>query len=102
MSNHTKLNPWRFAFAFGLIWALGMLLTGWACWLFEYGEPFVDLMGSIYLGFKPTFVGGIIGAIWGFVDFFVFTLLVAWVYNCCCGRCEQESGKKKVTRKRKK
>lgn len=78
------LSPLRFGFAFGLIWGLGLLLLGWSGWLFAYGLPWIRLMGTVYLGFHPTFIGGIIGAIWGFVDFFIFGLLVALVYNACC------------------
>lgn len=82
----SRFCPGRFGFAFGLIWALGILLMGWAAWLWNYGVDFVNVMGSVYLGFKPTFVGAIIGAIWGFIDLFIFAWLVALVYNCMCGR----------------
>lgn len=81
-----RLSAVKFGFAFGLFWGLGMLGVGWAGWLWNYGVDFINVWGSVYLGFKPTFVGGIIGGIWGFVDFFVFTWLVALVYNCCCGK----------------
>jgi len=86
-----KLCPVKFGFAFGLIWGLGMLLVGWAAWLWDFGTPFVTLWGSVYKGFEPTLVGGLIGGAWGFVDFFIFGLLVAWVYNCCCKCCKHSS-----------
>ncbi len=55
----------KLAFSFALIWGLGMLLVGW---LFKYGILFAYAIESIYLAFKPTFVG----AVWGFVDSFIF------------------------------
>lgn len=84
-----RLNPWKFGLGFGLIWGLGVLLTGWAAWLWAYGILFVRVLGSVYLGYEATFVGGIIGGIWGFIDFFIFAALVALVYNCSCGSKEK-------------
>jgi hypothetical protein len=95
MSGNTqKLKACGFGFALGLIWGLAMLLLGWFGWWFHWGLAFTHVMGSMYVGFEPTFSGGIIGAIWGFVDFFIFGILVAWVYNCCtgcCGKCPVSS-----------
>ncbi|MCH9770444.1 MAG: bacteriophage holin [Gammaproteobacteria bacterium] len=91
MSCCNKLSVWRFGFALGLIWALGMLVVGWAGWQWQYGIPFVKLWSSVYVGFKPTLVGGLIGAAWGFVDFFVFGVLIAWVYNLCGKNCSHGS-----------
>ena len=88
MSEGSKICPVKFGFAFGLIWGLGMLLIGWADWLWEYGEQFVNTFASVYYGFEPTFWGGIVGFFWGFVDFFIFGFLVFWVYNCCTKCCK--------------
>ena len=79
--SYQQLSPNKLAFSFGLIWGLGMLLVGWLGWLFNYGLMFVHAMGSIYIGFQPSFAGGVIGAVWGFVDFFIFIWLCASVYN---------------------
>lgn len=84
-----KLCAGKFGFAFGLIWALGMLLLGWAAWLWGYGTPLVALWSTVYLGYAPTFLGGIYGALWGFVDFFIFGWLVIVVYNACCKCCNK-------------
>ena len=34
-------------------------MTGW-------GYQFVDVMSSVYTGYKASFVGGIVGGIWAF------------------------------------
>jgi hypothetical protein len=38
-------------------------------------------MASFYIGFKPTFLGGVIGAIWGFIDGAIGGVIIALVYN---------------------
>lgn len=87
MSNHTKLGVVAFGFAWGLTWALGLLILGWAGWLFGWGIPMTNIIGSLYIGFKPTFWGAVIGAIWGFVDWFIGGVIVALIYNACsCGK----------------
>ncbi len=75
-----KLNVKALAIALGSSWALCMLLTGWAS-IFGWSAKFVEVMGSIYIGFEPTLLGGIVGAIWGFVDGAIAGLLIAIIYN---------------------
>lgn len=94
--NYARLAPGKFGFAWGLIWALGLLLLGWAAWLWGFAVPFVQMMGHGYVGYAPTFLGAIWGALWGFVDFFIFAWLVALVYNCCCKSCPKTSGESSV------
>ncbi len=89
--NH-KLSVCRLGFALGLTWAISMLIVGLTAWLFSYGTAMVTLMGSIYIGFKPTLLGSFIGAGLGFVDGFIGGVLIAWFYNlcgCCC--CKKEA-----------
>lgn len=76
-----KLNIKSLALAGGVLWGLYMLLIGWAAWLFDWGTDFVAMMSSVYIGFNPTFFGGILGAIWGFVDGAIAGVVIAWVYN---------------------
>lgn len=88
------LKPCKFAFALGLWWAIGMLLASWAAWLFNWGGLWVHVMSSFYIGMAPSFVGGIFGFLWGFADFFVFGLLIAWTYNGCS--CDKKACSKKL------
>jgi len=87
-ASNCRLCAGKFGFALGLIWGLGTMLLGWAGWLWAYGLPMIQMWGHVYLGFSATFLGGIYGGLWGFVDFFIFGLLVAWVYNSCCKKCK--------------
>lgn len=75
-----KLDVKATALAAGLLWALGVLLLGWMSAL-GLNSAFVGALGNYYIGYAPTFLGGIIGAIWGFVDAAVFGLVFAWLYN---------------------
>lgn len=88
MSGNTQLKVCSFGFAMGLIWGLGILLLAWlSMWCAGgWGAGFIKVLSSVYTGYAATWVGGLIGGLWGFVDFFIFGALVAWVYNsrCCC------------------
>ena len=95
---HLRICPGRFAFAFGLLWAIGWLLVGWAGWKWGYGVPLINVMGSVYYGYAPTLLGGVYGAIWGFIDAFIFCFLAILVYNgCCCRRCSHCETTEKTT-----
>jgi hypothetical protein len=75
-----KLNVKALAIGLGVSWAACMLFVGWAS-IFGWGTKFVELMSSVYVGFAPTFLGGIIGAIWGFIDGAIGGAIIAFVYN---------------------
>ena len=75
-----KLNVKAAAIALGAAWGIYMLSLGWMA-MFGWGADFVKLMSSVYIGFAPSFLGGIIGGIWAFVDGFVGGAIIAWVYN---------------------
>ncbi|HEV2613466.1 MAG TPA: bacteriophage holin [Gammaproteobacteria bacterium] len=80
-----KLRVLSFGFAVGLTTAIGMFLMGILAWQFSVGIPVVTLMSSMYIGYAPTLIGSFIGAGCGFIDGFFGGLLIALIYNCCCG-----------------
>ncbi len=80
MAKPSPLNVKGFALAGGILWGAGVLLVG----LFAqagYGLPFVEFIGSLYLGYGPSLQGAIIGGIWGFIDMGIAALVFAWLYN---------------------
>lgn len=81
---HAKLNVLGLGIALGLVWAISMLFVGMTSWLYSWGNSFVDVMGSIYVGYKPTLVGSLYGTIFGFIDGFIGGVLIAWFYNLVC------------------
>lgn len=89
-NNRMKLSVWAFGFSFGIVWAIGLLIMGWLAWLFGWGIPMIRIIGSVYLGYTPTFMGAIVGAIWGAVDLFVAGVIFAAIYNACtCCKCRK-------------
>ena len=87
------------AFSLGISWGIGMLFLGWVA-IFDWGVDLVDVMSSLYIGYSATFLGGIIGGLWGFVDGAIFGILIAFFYNMCC--CCKKPAKATKARKKKK
>lgn len=82
MQQYTKLHPTSVALSFGLLWGVGLLLVGWFASLQTgYGNEFIHVIGSVYIGYEATFWGAVNGLFWGFIDAFVFGIIYAWVYN---------------------
>jgi len=75
-----KLNVKAITFSFGIVCGIYMLFLGWVAYG-GWGSDIVKIISSFYIGFKPTFVGGIIGGIWGFFDGAIFGLILGFLYN---------------------
>lgn len=80
-----KLRVVPLAVAVGVTWALGILLLGWTG-SFGWGTGIVDVMSSLYIGYGPSFVGGIIGGIWALVDGAICGAVIALIYNAAAGK----------------
>ncbi len=76
----SKMSVRAATLAFGLTWGLYMLFLGWAAAL-GWGAGLVGPIAFLYIGFAPSFIGGIIGALWGFADGAIAGALVALLYN---------------------
>lgn len=98
-----RLKPLALGLALGVFWGFWMLLMGLLAYHFSYGRPFVEAMGTLYLGYEPSIMGSLIGGIIGFVDAFIAGLIVAWLYNgfvsCCCKADECTSSSTPKTRR---
>jgi len=55
----------------------------------SYGDAFVTLLGSVYVGYSATVSGSLVGGLWGVVDGFICGALIALIYNKVsgCGCC---------------
>ena len=88
--NSQKLSKLALGLSFGVVWGLSVFFMGLLAMCCQYGQPFVDAIGSFYIGYEATWLGSLIGALWGFVDFFLFGFFIALFYNiflccrCCC------------------
>ncbi len=94
MVKYGKIYPVSFGFAWGVVGGIGWMLTCWMGARWGWGIPLTNLVSSVYYHLAPTFVGGFWGLFWGFLDFFIFGLFVAIIYNSSCqcfcpaGSCE--------------
>jgi hypothetical protein len=81
-----RLNVKAMAIAWALIWGiLVMFLTGTTNLVWPgYGQRFLEMMDSIYPGYKaqPAVGQVIIGTLYGLLDGAVVGALFAWIYNC--------------------
>ncbi len=101
-----KLHVFPFGLALGIVWGVSVFLIGLYA-MRGVGEAYVNLIGSVYMGYGPTFLGSILGGIWGFFDGLISGIIFALLYNgfCCymCRKhkCEYEECKECKERKEK-
>jgi len=78
-----ELNAVKFGLAGGIVAGLCVfittLMTAIFGWFPMYTSIVIDLYGM--LGYKASFLGAILGAIYAFVDGFIFVGVFAWIYN---------------------
>ena len=80
------LNVTNFGLAVGITFAIGALFLGLTSWLFNYGNAWVELIGTVYIGYSATLLGTIIGTIYAFVDGLIVGIIFACIYNKFQGR----------------
>jgi hypothetical protein len=80
-----KLDVKAAAITVGVLWGLLVMLpVGMANLIWPpYGQGFLDVMASLYTGYKATASVGqvMIGTGYGLVDGAIAGAFVAWVYN---------------------
>jgi hypothetical protein len=70
-----------FGLALGVTLALIVFLIGVTTALFGWGLLVVEVLSTLFIGYGPTFVGSITGAVWAFVDGLIAGMFMAWLYN---------------------
>ncbi|MHC4549995.1 MAG: hypothetical protein ACYTEZ_14580 [Planctomycetota bacterium] len=83
-----RLSVRGLAAAGGLLWGLVLLLVGLANLIWTgYGQEFLQLMASLYPGYKAT--AGVdqvvVGMLYAFVDGAAFGAVLAFLYNKLAG-----------------
>lgn len=81
ISRHATLGVISFGLALGVTGALVTVLLGISAWAFGWGIAVVQVLGTLFLGYGPSFVGIVAGGVWAFFDGFVGGVLIAWFYN---------------------
>ena len=75
-----KFSPNALGVAIGALWATYVLFCGITA-MFGWGVALVDALSSLYIGYGPSILGAIIGAVWGFFDGYIAGVAIAWIYN---------------------
>jgi len=75
------LSVIAFGLALGTTTAIFAFLLGLASALFDWGTGFAAALSTVFIGYAPTFVGSVTGAVWAFAEGFVAGSLLAWLYN---------------------
>lgn len=68
------------ALSIGVSWGAFCLLLGWVS-PFYWGDYLVDVMSSFYICYKPGFIGGIAGGLWGFAQGALLGVAISFFYN---------------------
>ena len=76
-----KCEPIPLGVGIGVILAVYAFLLGLIAMWWNWGTALVTTLGSLYIGYEPSFLGSIIGALWAFVDGFIAGVVIAWIYN---------------------
>lgn len=79
--HHRTLGVISFGLALGLVAAIYVFILGIVASLFGWGVPVAVSLASLFIGFGPSFVGAIAGAVWAFVNGLIAGVLIAWFYN---------------------
>lgn len=75
-----RMSKMGFGLGVGICWAICTFIAGMTA-MFGWNIDFVAVMHSAYIGFEPSVVGSIVGAIWAFVHGFIGGVIVAFFYN---------------------
>ncbi len=78
---HATLGVISFGLAVAITSAVFTFFLGLMAAFFGWGVELAGALSSVYIGFSPTFVGTIAGAVWAFVVGFAAGIMIAWLYN---------------------
>lgn len=75
------LNAKKLGLAGGVLWGFMVFFMTLANIWFGYGSMWLQLMADIYPGYAVTYVGSLVGLVYGFLDGFIGLFLLGWLYN---------------------
>lgn len=79
--HHTTLGVVSFGLAVGVTWSLFVFVLSIMATMFGWGIGAAQALASLYIGYGPSFIGAVAGAVWGFVNGLIAGVLIAWLYN---------------------
>ncbi len=76
-----KLDALKFGIACGIVWAGAVLCLGIMSEVLNWGTPLVKGLGGLYLGYKASPGGIVIGTVWALFDGAIGGFILAVIYN---------------------
>lgn len=76
-----KVDVKALGLSLGIVWGLAMFLLGLMNIFLNWGGALEEIMSSLYIGYGPTFIGSVIGGVWGFFDAGIGGLVIGLLYN---------------------
>jgi hypothetical protein len=76
-----KLNIKAFALALGIVLGLAMGLVTLLSVLMHWEANTLWILHKIFPGYSPSWLGALMGLLWGFIYGGMAGLLFAWLYN---------------------
>lgn len=76
-----KVDVKALGLTLGIVWGAVMFILGIINMFLSWGGAIEELMSTLYIGYAPTFLGSIIGGIWGFIDAGIGGVIVGILYN---------------------
>lgn len=80
-----KLNVKAMTISVALFWGVMLFLIALANMIWSgYGQAFLELVASVYPGYKatPSFGQAVVGLLYGMLDGAIAGAVLAWLYNC--------------------
>ena len=81
-----KLNNKALALSAGIIWGLVIFLLTNISLLQGGAGDILSRLSHFYYGYKFSFIGSIIGLVWGFVTMYIVAYAFGFLYNKFCGK----------------
>jgi len=76
-----KLNPRALALTSGIFCGGLVLLGTWWIVIFQTGGDTMKKLQNFYFGYSVSYLGGLIGLFWGFIQGLILGYLFAALYN---------------------
>ena len=82
----SKIHPVALGLSVGIISGLSAFFMGMLALAFYTGKPLVAMAGTLYVTLNPSFINSALAGVVVFVNAFIGSYIVAWIYNFLVGR----------------
>ena len=81
-----RLNAKNLGLAGGILWGVVLSAVTLVSVPTGYAGEFLGLVGSIYPGYSVSWLGALVGLVYGFIDGFICLFVLALLYNWLQGK----------------